>query len=130
MLHDIGQFIQLEECNVFITFKAISFKETVALMKELGDWRIASIKDIQDYQSELRQILKDWNQQTVWVSDLIELESGPLNIPKFYSCDMRLNSPKNGSLALHEHLYAGLFFSGLGDSNEKYSDRSFDAGSV
>lgn len=130
MLRDIGQFIQLQGCEVFITFKVISFKETVQLMKELGDWRIASIKDIQDHQVELRHALKDFNQQTVWVSDLIELESGPLNIPKFYSCDMRLNSPKNGSLALHEHLYAGLFFSGLGEANEKYSDRSPDLDSV
>jgi hypothetical protein len=125
MLSDIGQFIKLDECNIFVTHKAISFQDAVKLMVELGDWRIASIKDIERYRIEVREILNEID-KTVWVSDLIELETGPLNIPKYYSCDMRLNSPKNGSIALQEHCYIGLFFSGVKGDYEEQNPRLFD----
>lgn len=125
MLSDIGHFIKLDDCNIFVTHQAISFGDAVKLMVELGDWRIASIKDIEKYQREVREILNEID-KTVWVSDLIELETGPLNIPKYYSCDMRLSSPKNGSIALHEHCYIGLFFSGVKCKYEEENPHLFD----
>ena len=125
MLPDIGHFIKLDDCNIFVTHQPISFRDAVNLMAELGDWRIASIKDIERYRIEVREILNAID-KTVWVSDLIELETGPLNIPKYYSCDMRLNSPKNGSIALHEHCYIGLFFSGMKGDYEEQKPNLFD----
>jgi hypothetical protein len=130
MFSDIGQFIKINECNLFVTYNTICFKDAARIMVELGDWRIASIRDIEKYQKEIREILNDETDKSmdmnVWVSDLIELETGPLNIPKYYSCDMRLGSPKNGSIALHEQCYIGLFFSGVKCDYEEQTLPLFD----
>lgn len=112
MLDDLGHFIQIDDGQIFVTNEPLSFKSAVELLASLGAWRMASIKDIEHNRTLLKSALKDLH-QNVWVSDLIELETGPINIPKFYSCDLRLNSPKNGSLALVEHFYTGLYFSGI-----------------
>jgi hypothetical protein len=117
MLSDSGRVMALtEHCRVYVSHEVLGFKETMSLlqaMQELDEnWQLASIARIEQHEKKLRQLMKEESLETieVWVSDLLELETGNLNIPKFYSCDINLSKPRNGSIALKEHRCAALFF--------------------
>lgn len=118
MLSDSGRIMTLNDhCRVYVSHETLDFKETIRLltyMQELdAKWQLASIAKVEQHEKRLRQLMKEEHLETieVWVSDLIELETGNLNIPKFYSCDINLSKPKNGSIALKEYKCAALFFS-------------------
>lgn len=117
MLSDSGHVAPLNEhCKVYVSHEALGFKETISLLNTMQEhdknWQLASIAKIEQHEKTLRQIVRVENLETieVWVSDLLELETGNLNIPKFYSCDINLSKPRNGSIALKEHRCAALFF--------------------
>jgi hypothetical protein len=117
MLSESGRIMVLNDhCRVYVSHEARDFKDTMNLltsMQEIDEnWQLASIAKVEKHEKTLRQLLRDENMETieVWVSDLIELETGNLNIPKFYSCDINLSKPKNGSIALKQYKCAALFF--------------------
>lgn len=120
MLFDFGILLNVSESTkAFISVTPLSFGETVQLLNQMNReeniWRIGSIAEIQQHQKQLRDFImenKYGPATTVWVSDVLQLETGNLNVPKFYSCDMSLSNPKNGSIALKEHKCAALFFAG------------------
>lgn len=117
MLSESGRIMVLNDhCRVYVSHETLDFKETIGLLKSMQEidekWQLASIAKVEQHEKQLRQLMREENLETieVWVSDLVELETGNLNIPKFYSCDINLSKPKNGSIALREHKCAALFF--------------------
>lgn len=120
MLSDFGIAMDLtDSTRAFISHGALSFRETIQLLNSLNvessdtTWRLGSIAEIRQHQKKLRDIIAEQMPTAlVWVSDTLELATGHLDIPKYYSCDMSLSNPQNGSIALKEHKCAALFFSG------------------
>jgi hypothetical protein len=115
-LHESKLLILDQNVSCFISKNTLSFTDAINLLKDLcksePSWRLASIAEIEMYEKELRSHVINCQSSCVWVSDLLEIDLGTINIPKFYSCDISLSKPKNGSIALNEQKCLALFFKG------------------
>lgn len=118
-----GMIFSLSETvNAFISHEKVSFHDAIKMLDRIKNidngWRLVSISEIEKHEKNLMHFLKESyypffpTKTEVWVSDLLELETGTINIPKFYFCEVNLSKPRNGSMALHENKCLALFFLG------------------